>query len=133
MTVLLSLLQDENLDVRSSTALALGQLAKTSNTIPIKVVQLLELSRDENGIGSAIDCLLTTGKDIKKLILNSIENTKKERIMILSFFAFTLAIIALVFKFLSEHLGAFFKLALTCRTAFTFIISPFVSGGFPTF
>ena len=50
--------------------------------------------------------------------------------MVLSLFILTLAvvIIALVFEFLSEHLSAFLELALTCRTAFTLIISPFFAG-----
>jgi hypothetical protein len=53
--------------------------------------------------------------------------------MILSFFILTLAVVvvASVFKFLPEHLSAFFELALTCRTAFTLIVSPFFAGGFP--
>jgi hypothetical protein len=55
--------------------------------------------------------------------------------MILSFFILTLAFavaVALVFEFLPKHLRPFFELALTCRTTFALIISPFFAGGFPT-
>jgi len=50
--------------------------------------------------------------------------------MILSLFILTRAIfvIALVFEFLSEHLNTLLELALTCRTAFTPIVSPFFAG-----
>jgi HEAT repeat protein len=54
---LLSLLEDKGSFVRSSAASALGQLGKTSDPILPKVVQLLELNRDENVMGSSIDCL----------------------------------------------------------------------------
>jgi hypothetical protein len=55
--------------------------------------------------------------------------------MILSLFILALAVVvvALVFEFLPEHLSTFLKLALTCRTTFALIISPFFAGGFPTF
>jgi hypothetical protein len=56
--------------------------------------------------------------------------------MIPSFVMVTLAaveIVALVFEFLAEHLGAFLELTLTSRTTFPFIVSPFITGGFPPF
>jgi hypothetical protein len=58
--------------------------------------------------------------------------------MILSFLVSAVAVIAVVvfallFEFVSEHLSSFLELALTCRTAFSFVISPFVAGGFPAF
>ncbi len=56
--------------------------------------------------------------------------------MILSLFwivIFASVIVAAFFKLVAEHLVAFFDLSLTCRTAFTFIVSPFFSGGFPPF
>ncbi len=56
--------------------------------------------------------------------------------MVLSLFILTLAVIvivALVFEFLAQHLSPFLELALPCRTTFTFVISPFIAGGFPAF
>ncbi len=54
--------------------------------------------------------------------------------MILALFMLTLAVVAaLVFEFLSEHLSAFLELALTCRTAFALVVSPFFARGFPAF
>jgi hypothetical protein len=59
---------------------------------------------------------------------------KRARIVILALVILTLAVvIALVFEFLPKHLSAFLELALTCRTAFTLVISPFFAGGFPAF
>jgi hypothetical protein len=56
--------------------------------------------------------------------------------MILSFPILTLTaiiVVALVFEFLAQHLSPFLELPLPCRTAFTFVISPFTAGGFPAF
>jgi hypothetical protein len=56
--------------------------------------------------------------------------------MILSLFwmvIFAGVIVAAFFKLVAKHLVAFFDLSLTCRTAFTLIVSPFFAGGFPTF
>jgi hypothetical protein len=56
--------------------------------------------------------------------------------MILSLFwlvIFAGVVVATFFKLVAEHLVAFFDLPLTCRTAFTFIVSPFFAGGFPPF
>jgi hypothetical protein len=56
--------------------------------------------------------------------------------MILSFFILTLAgivAVALIFEFLAQHLSPFLELALSCRTTFAFVISPFTAGGFPAF
>jgi hypothetical protein len=54
---LLILLGDNNSFVCSGSAKALDKLAKTSDTILPEVVQWLEQNRNEDGIGSAIDCL----------------------------------------------------------------------------
>jgi HEAT repeat protein len=54
---LLSLLQDEEFAVRCHAASALIQLAKLSDTILPKVLQRLEQNPNNDGIGSAIDCL----------------------------------------------------------------------------
>ncbi len=54
--------------------------------------------------------------------------------MILSLFILTLAaitVVALVFEFLAQHLSPFLELALSRRTTFAFVISPFIAGGFP--
>jgi hypothetical protein len=53
--------------------------------------------------------------------------------MILSLFILALAavIIALLFELLAQHLSPFLELALSCRTTFAFVISPFTAGGFP--
>lgn len=56
--------------------------------------------------------------------------------MVLSFFILALTAVvtvALLFEFLAQHLGSFLELALSCRAAFAFIISPFTAGGFPAF
>jgi HEAT repeat protein len=54
---LLSSLGDKEPTVRSSAASALVQLAKTSDAIRPEVVQWLEQNPNDDGIGSAIDCL----------------------------------------------------------------------------
>jgi HEAT repeat protein len=54
---LLTLLGDNNSFVRSGSAKALDKLAKTSDTILPEVVQWLEQNRNEDVMGSAIDCL----------------------------------------------------------------------------
>lgn len=54
---LLYLLDDPDSKVRSTTVFALSQLAKTSATICPRVVQWLEQNPNDDGIGSAIDCL----------------------------------------------------------------------------
>ena len=53
--------------------------------------------------------------------------------MILSFLILTLTvvIVALVFEFLPQHLCSLLELALTCRSTFPLIVSPFFTGGFP--
>jgi hypothetical protein len=43
--------------VRYSATVALGQLAKTSDTIRPEVLQWLEQNPNDDGIGNAIDCL----------------------------------------------------------------------------
>ncbi len=54
--------------------------------------------------------------------------------MILSFFILAaVAIDAPIFEFLAQHLSPFLELALSCRTTFAFVISPFIAGGFPAF
>ena len=55
--------------------------------------------------------------------------------MILSFsiLALAAAVIALLFELLAQHLSPFLELALSCRTTFAFVISPFTAGGFPAF
>jgi hypothetical protein len=58
--------------------------------------------------------------------------------MILSFLVAAVAVVAVVvfallFEFVAEHLSAFLELALTCRAAFAFVVSPFIAGGFPAF
>jgi hypothetical protein len=56
--------------------------------------------------------------------------------MILSLFILALTaitVVALVFEFLAEHLSPLLELALSCRTTFAFVISPFIAGGFPAF
>jgi HEAT repeat protein len=52
----ISLLHEEEL-VRSGVPTALGKLAKTTDTIRPKVLQWLEQNPNDDGIGSAIDCL----------------------------------------------------------------------------
>jgi HEAT repeat protein len=57
VSILFSLLGDKELHVRDRAATALVQLAKTSDTICPEVLQWLEQNQDDDGIGSAIDCL----------------------------------------------------------------------------
>ena len=74
---LLSLLQDESSDVRSSAASALGELGNTSDPILPKVVLLLEQNRDENLMGNAINCLWSIV--LLKLVNRSDELTAVQR------------------------------------------------------
>ena len=54
---LLSLLKDSKPRVRSTATIALGKLAKTSDTVLPEVLQWLEQNQDNNVMGIMIDCL----------------------------------------------------------------------------